>query len=427
MEAAGPNPAGLEISPHPWEGLPATLAEPLAHGIDPTGHEIVAAIRAGVPAYDRPLEGRFGQGLKDGVAAALRQFVGLVAGAHDHAALDRRLYRELGAFEFREGRTLESLLAAYRLGARVAWRQASVAARAAGHDAETLSLLAEAIFAYIDELSAASAEGYAAEQSASVHETERRRGALVALLVQRPPADAAILDRAARAAAWPLPERLAVLVWDSTRTPPLPPDVLRGRAGDLAIALVPDPAAPGRAAQLAGVFADRTAVLGPSVPFAEAGRSLLRARQTLDLARRGILSTHALLHADHHLPALLLHADPELAAELADSRLEPLRDLPGRAGDRLAQTLEAWLDHHGSAPAAAKALRLHPQTVRHRLRRLRDLFGDRLEDPVARFELALAVRCARSAATSDPAAATGAARGGTGSRSSAAGARPRAR
>ena len=40
----------------------------------------------------------------------------------------------------------------------------------------------------------------------------------------------------------------------------------------------------------------------------------------------------------------------------------------------------------------AAALDVHPQTVRYRVRQLRDLFGERLEDPEARFELALALR-----------------------------------
>ena len=42
---------------------------------------------------------------------------------------------------------------------------------------------------------------------------------------------------------------------------------------------------------------------------------------------------------------------------------------------------------------------MHPQTVRYRLKQLRELFGDRLEDPEARFELALALRAARDGAT----------------------------
>jgi hypothetical protein len=385
------------LTPRPWEGLPAALAHPLGRGVEVTGEEIVAAIQAGVPAYGLPLQGGSGQGLRDGVAAALRQFVGLITGAEDPGALDRRLYRELGGFEFRQGRTLESLLAAYRLGARVAWRRAAAAASAAGYDAEILSLLAEAIFAYIDELSSASAEGYAAEQSASVHETERRRGLLLGLLVQRPPADPAAVEQAARDAHWGLPERVAVLTWDPAagRAPLLPPEALRGRADDVPVAVLPDPDAPGRAAQLAAAFAGTTAALGPAAGWHDAGRSLQRARLLLGLAERGLAPGGRLLRAEEHLATLVLHAQPGLVGELAARRLAPLDELRGAAPERLAITLRAWIDHQGSAPAVARALGVHPQTVRHRLRRLRELFGAALDDPDARFELSLALRARR--------------------------------
>jgi DNA-binding PucR family transcriptional regulator len=45
----------------------------------------------------------------------------------------------------------------------------------------------------------------------------------------------------------------------------------------------------------------------------------------------------------------------------------------------------------------AKALHVHPQTVRYRLARLRELFGSRLDDPDGRFELELALRARRIA------------------------------
>ena len=44
----------------------------------------------------------------------------------------------------------------------------------------------------------------------------------------------------------------------------------------------------------------------------------------------------------------------------------------------------------------AAELHVHPQTVRYRLARLRERFGERLDDPEARFELALALRGAVS-------------------------------
>jgi DNA-binding PucR family transcriptional regulator len=40
----------------------------------------------------------------------------------------------------------------------------------------------------------------------------------------------------------------------------------------------------------------------------------------------------------------------------------------------------------------AAALHLHPQTVRYRIVRLRELLGNQLDDPDARFELEVALR-----------------------------------
>ena len=59
------------------------------------------------------------------------------------------------------------------------------------------------------------------------------------------------------------------------------------------------------------------------------------------------------------------------------------------------ETLRAFLDHRGNAAAMAVDLHLHPQTVRYRLRSLRGLFGEALDDPQARFELELALRANR--------------------------------
>jgi DNA-binding PucR family transcriptional regulator len=61
------------------------------------------------------------------------------------------------------------------------------------------------------------------------------------------------------------------------------------------------------------------------------------------------------------------------------------------------ETALAYVQHGGNAAAMARALHLHAQTIRYRLGRLRDLFGDALEDPDARFELELALRWARLA------------------------------
>ena len=111
--------------------------------------------------------------------------------------------------------------------------------------------------------------------------------------------------------------------------------------------------------------------------------SLRRAGAAYRLSVQGRLSPsgQSLVVADEHLPALLLAAEPALAAELARSRLAPLDALAAGPRERLADTLRAWLDRPGQVQAVAAALDVHPQTVRYRLKQLRELFGARLEDP----------------------------------------------
>ena len=107
-------------------------------------------------------------------------------------------------------------------------------------------------------------------------------------------------------------------------------------------------------------------------------------------------SRSRLVVADEYLPALLLAAAPAIAADLARTRLAPLDGLGEGPRERLVTTLRAWLDRPGQVQAVAAALDVHPQTVRYRLKQLRELFGDRLEDPEARFELSLALRAAEN-------------------------------
>src|ERR687894_1086545 len=175
----------------PWQALPASVADVIEPELDAITDEILATIAQEVPEYARPFEGSFGRGVRTGVTEALRQFVALIRDPDSGREPGRDVYVGLGRGELRQGRTLDALQSAYRVGARVAWRRLADAARRAGVDAEVLSLLAESIFAYIEELSADSVEGYAEARSHQESERRRRRRALVALLLRDPPAEAA--------------------------------------------------------------------------------------------------------------------------------------------------------------------------------------------------------------------------------------------
>jgi hypothetical protein len=185
------------MSDQPWHELPPGIADVLRPVLDETAAEMIEAVRT-VPAYARPIEGPFGAGIHAGVQGALGHFLAEIEAGGPVARAD--VYSALGRGEMRAGRSLESLLSAYRVGARVAWRRFAAAGVDAGLEPATLYLLAESIFAYIDVLSSESAEGHALEQSAAASEAELRRRRLVRLLAREPAAEAAAVPAAAAAA-----------------------------------------------------------------------------------------------------------------------------------------------------------------------------------------------------------------------------------
>ena len=381
--------------------LPPDLARALRPVLPELAEATITAIAREVPPYARPMEGPFGEGVRAGVERALERFVDRIEDPEGADAGGLGLYVALGRGEFRAGRPLDALLSAYRLGARLAWERFRDAGVAAGHPPDVLYALASEIFAYIDGISAESVEGFAQERAAAEGERRRVRRALVRLLADDDvPVEA--LAEAAREAGWTARADVAALVASGDRVGALeaaaPGEVVAAAEDGRTTAFVADPGAPGRRDRLGAALDGATGALGPAVALARAPHSLRRARTAHALAGDGTLPAGVLLAADEHLPALLLHgADPELAAELAARALAPLDALAPGPRAKLLATLAAWLGHPGQVQRVAGELRVHPQTVRYRVARLRELLGDALEDPDGRFELALALRVSRAA------------------------------
>jgi hypothetical protein len=417
---SAPGPSALT---RPFEAIPPAAARVLRPVLQPLADETIAAIAREVPDYARAMEGEFGQIVRLGVEVAFNRFVDLIADSSAGAGEARETYVNLGRGEYHSGRSLDALLAAYRVGARLAWRRFVEVGVEADLEPSAIYALGEAIFAYIDELSGLSAAGYAEEQSAAAGETERRRRRLVRLLVQHPPAPQEAIRTAAATAGWVLPRQVAVLVAATVDRPAEPGaaavaegaaipgeeivDTIAARlarrlgsgtigaaAGGAACVIVPDPDAPGRRRQIEAAASEGPVALGPTVGWASVAVSARRAAAAQRLAVAGRIPGEGLVVAADHLAELLLAADPDLSGELAERQLGPLDDLPGAQRVRMEATLRAWLDRPGQVQAVAAELGVHPQTVRYRLRRLRDLFGTRLDDPDGRFELQLALRSA---------------------------------
>jgi DNA-binding PucR family transcriptional regulator len=109
-------------------------------------------------------------------------------------------------------------------------------------------------------------------------------------------------------------------------------------------------------------------------------------------AAQGRAPALAPLRADDVLVDLLLFEGRALVDRIAARRLAVLDELTPKARARMEETALAYVRERGNAAAMARALGLHPQTVRYRLARLRELLGDQLDDPEARLELELALR-----------------------------------
>lgn len=356
---------------------------------------MILAVAQEVPAYGGSALPGLERNLRTGVSIALSRLLDLLGS--NAPALDgpaRRIYSRLGAVEFREGRGLDTLQAAYRTGARVTWDQFARAALAAEVAPQNLVALAESIFVYIDELATASVAGHTAEASTLNRQRDLTRARLAEALLDGEAVSApSLVRRLAEEAAWPLPGKLAVALVPAApgrALPPAPPDALILQRDDEVIAILPDPSGPGRRKRLTAGLSGQIYV-GTVRPPEEAALSLDHARRVRDLVATGILpASHPVMAADHLLE-LVVTADRALIAELSRKALAPLDGLAPAKRTVVLETLDAWLRHQGERAAIAEDLHIHPQTVSYRMGRLTELFGEALADPRRRLSLALAL------------------------------------
>ena len=364
--------------------------------------DMIAAIRSEIPAYDRPLQGGFGERVRNAITASVERFLTLIAGEEHDARAQSAIYVELGRREVRSARPLDTLLGAYRIGARVMWRGFAAEGRAAGIEPDVLYRLAEALFAYVDELSHESSDGYAEEMAQRHGARERERERMLEVLMRRPPADTVVIYAQAARAEWNVPEQVAPVAAPSARMPArrlehrLPDGSMAATLEGMTVALVPDLDTPGRTAELERALEGAPAARGAQVPSLEAAEEVERAMLAVALQDAGVLPREGLIETADHLVALILHRDPARARSLADRALEPLDRLTPGTREKLADTLAAWLDNACNTGDTARALHVHMQTLRYRLRQLEEVFGpDTLSDGERRLELQLALKIRR--------------------------------
>ncbi|WP_427925059.1 PucR family transcriptional regulator [Streptomyces sp. cg40] len=382
----------------PLAVVPQRLADFLRPHLDDIAAEVAREVQLEVPEYARPADDAYVRTVRAGVTQALTLFVDRIADSGRSGEHVVRTYQEIGRGEAGEGRGLEVLQAALRLGGRAAWRRMMKAADELGLDPGEVAALADAGFTHMHEIMQAATEGHTEVRLRSAGELQRHRKRLLDALFADPPTSAESVRELARAARWTVPSRVAVIAVDGSEQegeePLLPAGVLADMTARPARLVIPDPDAPGapRGRALAPALRGRPAAVGLTVPLAQIADSLRWAARALSLVRRGVLPAEGVTRCADHLSTLMLYADEPLVRALSHRALAPLEGIPAPQRDRLAETLLAWLQSESSVNSTALRLHIHPQTVRYRMRQLEKLFGESLQDSQTRFELEAALR-----------------------------------
>ncbi|WP_219994395.1 PucR family transcriptional regulator [Actinokineospora spheciospongiae] len=382
--------------------LPEGLAEAMRSVLPSVAERTVAAIVAEVPAYTEVFTGGTGRKLETAVRLALGGFLELTSGAGGAAAstpmvpsLDGAY--ELGVGEARSGRSMDALQAAYRVGARIAWRELSTIATSGDLSPGGMARFAGLLFAYIDQLSAISVAGHADGLATTGRARQQYLDRLAyGLLTGSGPDELAV---AADRAGWEPPRSLTAVIIPEARArgvlPRLDPRTLQTFEGALdlpdgrtAVLLVPDAEGPFRGPLVAGL-AGLGAVLGPARPWTGVRASYLRAQRAARLNLRPTPETT--VDTEQCLADLVLRSDADALDDLRAQVLAPLDGLRAPQRAKLEETLRSWLLHHGRREEIAAELFVHPQTVRYRMGQLRELYGSRLDDPRTVLELTIAL------------------------------------
>jgi hypothetical protein len=384
------------------DGIPRTLPAAMRAELPTLADEVIAEIRRLIPEYARSMDGAYGETFRMGVTQCMKTFIDLVA--DPSAPRDSRdsICRFLGEYEAREGRTLDSLQGAYRIGCQIAWRRMTKVVLRAKLSAAVMGALADALFSYADELASLSAEGYRDEQRRSGQARQQHRARLLRLLLEQPAIAREVMEEIAEHADWPLPATVTLAALRPLAKPlaehaaaRIDGDILADLACPRPLVLIPGPIAEPRESALATALDRYRIAIGLTVPLDLAADSLRWAQQALALADSGVIESARVIKCEDHLVELWLLSDMTLARQITQRQMSVLEQIPAHERAWLIDTFEPWLERRGTATEIAAMLGVHVQTVRYRIKQLKEIFGDAIDDPDSRLAFELTLRVMR--------------------------------
>jgi hypothetical protein len=384
------------------DGIPRTLPAAMRAELPSLADEVIAEIRRLIPEYARSMDGVYGETFRMGVTQCMKTFIDLVA--DPSAPRDSRdaICRFLGEYEAREGRTLDSLQGAYRVGCQIAWRRMTKVVLRAKLSAAMVGALADAMFSYADELASLSAEGYRDEQRRSGQARQQHRARLLRLLLEQPAISREVMEEVAEHADWSLPATVTMAALRPTVKPlaehaaaRIDGDILADLACPRPLVLIPGPVVEPRESALAMALDRYRIAIGLTVPLELAADSLRWAQQALALAESGVIQPAPVIRCEDHLVELWLLSDMTLARQITQRQMSVLEQIPLHERAWLIDTFEPWLERRGTATEIAAMLGVHVQTVRYRIKQLKEIFGDAIDDPDSRLAFELTLRVTR--------------------------------
>ena len=357
-------------------------------------------------------------------AAGLDLFLATAKEARPATQEELRRVAQLGILQARSSQSVEPILAAYRMAARVAWDAILRAWRGYPEATpEAIMLVANYVFAALDQVAAEVTKTYLHAREQHLQRGTRAHTRLFHSLISDNFDSELELQRQALAINTPLSStgyvalvcKLVMGTRDGERGGQALAEVaesLENKRGTLLLATDPSTlvvlwpvetagdieSARHFVSELQEQVEQRAGQLGARVRAGIGGfhnglhgvaRSYLEAQQAFEAGRK--LRPESIVHGhDEVIPQLVLTQNPLLAERFVNHTLGRLLDPKVRGREQLLETLEAYLAK-GSVKEAAGALSLHRHTVLYRLEKLKELLGEDLEVPATRLRLQLAL------------------------------------
>ncbi|OBF84548.1 hypothetical protein A5791_24235 [Mycobacterium sp. 852002-51163_SCH5372311] len=308
------------------------------------------------------------------------------------------------------GVPLPAVMTAYRIGFRFMWEETLATARAAAIPTDSILDATARVFFAQETFTQAMSNAYRQQLTAQILEREEERSALVEALLSRRMTDRQSLWEAADLLRLPTSGPYVVVAAELPAIGKLGLPAIENKlsARDIRSAwrLLPDlqvgivhlrpSGSSGTLGTLVEVLRQvATARVGISPPYDE----LSETSDALRYARLAVIgkpSAESLVAVFDDTPlAVAAVSAPEVMAKIKTTLLGRVDELPDEERAVLLDTFQAWLQAGGSANDTAKTVYCHPNTVRHRLRRIEELTGRSLSRPRDLAELCLAFEVER--------------------------------